>query len=716
MNNTWVESEANGYIRKYGQTCGSELALMVYATRLVGGEPDLAMHGGGNTSLKGTVTTVFGEKVDAIFVKASGVDMKEIDPSGFVCLDHAYLKKLRALSPERLTDEAMAEEFRTHMLRPGESLPSIETLMHAFMDKHFVVHTHPTSVLSLTNRENGEAAVKEALGSDVAVIPYANAGLALGRAVADKLDKHEGNRALVVMHHGLVTWGTHPKQAYDTTVEMVNRAEEYVRKSRRRVIVPGAASSVAEPEARKRYRWIAPVLRGLLSPRSDDPDHPHVSMVLLPVITEEVLHILGSAQAKELSCSAPLTPDYLVRTKAYSLLIENPDYRDPAALRKQCADAIGTFSADYDAYVKKYASRIPGLDATAHGFDLLPRVVLLPGIGAICAGPDVGKVRIAADITEQAIVVKRAVYETGGTYQGLTEDHLFDMEFRAFQRAKVGERAQDHPVCRKPLRGKVALVTGAAGAIGSGICGELLANGCAVVLTDLAGDHLDSFVAAMKAEHGDRAIGIALDVTESVSIAAAFEKTVGAFGGIDIVIVNAGLAHVSPLVDMDLAAFQKLERVNVEGTLMLLAEAGRHFRTQALGGDIVLVSTKNVFAPGAKFGAYSATKAGSHQLARIASLEFADMGVRVNMVSPDAVFSHGSTKSGLWAQVGPDRMKARGLDEKGLEDYYRQRNLLKAQVTARHVANAVMFFVTHQTPTTGATIPVDGGLPDATPR
>jgi NAD(P)-dependent dehydrogenase (short-subunit alcohol dehydrogenase family) len=262
----------------------------------------------------------------------------------------------------------------------------------------------------------------------------------------------------------------------------------------------------------------------------------------------------------------------------------------------------------------------------------------------------------------------------------------------------------------------VAIVTGAAGAIGSGICDELLAHGCAVAVTDLPGEHLDSMAKALENEYPGRVIGVALDVTDSASVASAFEKVIETFGGVDIVIVNAGLAHVSPLADMDLEAFRKLERVNVEGTLLLLAAAGRLFRTQNLGGDIVLVSTKNVFAPGAKFGAYSATKAGSHQLARVASLEFADMGVRVNMVSPDAVFSHGSTKSGLWAKVGPDRMKARGLDEKGLEEYYRQRNLLKARVTAQHVANAVLFFVTHQTPTTGATIPVDGGLPDATPR
>ncbi len=184
----------------------------------------------------------------------------------------------------------------------------------------------------------------------------------------------------------------------------------------------------------------------------------------------------------------------------------------------------------------------------------------------------------------------------------------------------------------------------------------------------------------------------------------------------DLVVVNAGLAHVAKLEELEMEAFRRLERVNVEGTLNVLAEAARHFKLQQTGGDVVMVSTKNVFAPGAGFGAYSATKAAAHQLARVASLEMAPLGVRVNMVAPDAVFGHGARRSGLWATVGPDRMRARGLDEQGLEEYYRQRNLLKTRVTGEDVARAVMFFATRQTPTTGATIPVDGGLPDATPR
>lgn len=267
-----------------------------------------------------------------------------------------------------------------------------------------------------------------------------------------------------------------------------------------------------------------------------------------------------------------------------------------------------------------------------------------------------------------------------------------------------------------PLKNKVALVTGAAGAIGYGICRGLLEAGCHLAATDLPGGKLDDFIADLKQIDGDRVTGVAIDVTSKESVTGGFESVVKTWGGVDIVIVNAGIPLVAYLKDIDFDAFRKLEKVNVEGALLTLAEAAQIFIAQGIGGDVIIISTKNVPAPGAGFGAYSATKAACHQLGRIASIELAQYGVRVNMVAPDAVFSEGKYKSGLWEQIGPDRMRARGLDEKGLQEYYRNRNLLKATVTGRHVSNAVLFFVTHQTPTTGATIPIDGGLPDATPR
>jgi NAD(P)-dependent dehydrogenase (short-subunit alcohol dehydrogenase family) len=268
----------------------------------------------------------------------------------------------------------------------------------------------------------------------------------------------------------------------------------------------------------------------------------------------------------------------------------------------------------------------------------------------------------------------------------------------------------------KPLKDKVALVTGAAGAIGYGICEVLLENGCRVVATDLAGERLDNFAKDLDEIAPGKSIAAALDVTDIESTKKVFDAVFDKYGKLDIVIHNAGIAHVSKIVDMDIEKFQLLEKVNVDGTLIVLAEAGRRLMEQGSGGDIVIMSTKNVPSPSAGFGAYSCTKAACHQLGRIASLEFAPYDVRVNMVAPDAVFSEGKYKSGLWTLIGEDRMKSRGISEDELHDYYRSRNLLKAAVTGRHVGNAVMYFITRQSPTTGATIPVDGGLPDATPR
>ncbi|KJU86674.1 short chain dehydrogenase [Candidatus Magnetobacterium bavaricum] len=337
-------------------------------------------------------------------------------------------------------------------------------------------------------------------------------------------------------------------------------------------------------------------------------------------------------------------------------------------------------------------------------------MIFIPGLGAICAGKDARAARIAADITAQSVAVKGAIAAMG-TYQAIEESDLFTMEYRDYQHAKVATTTE------LPLCHHVALVTGAAGAIGSAICRGLLEQGAHVAVTDLPGEALDTLVGHLKAVCGDdRVLGVPMDVTDTDSVRGAFAEAVSAWGGVDLLIPNAGIAMVSTLEAMSLEAFRKVQRVNVDGTLNVLGEAARLFRLQGTGGDIVMVSTKNVFAPGAGFGAYSASKAAAHQLARIASLELASIDVRVNMVAPDAVFSDGARKSGLWAEIGPDRMKARGLDEKGLEDYYVSRNLLKASIKANHVARAVLFFATRQTPTTGATIPVDGGLPDATPR
>jgi len=677
------------------------LALRTYSSRLLGSEDRLVLHGGGNTSVKSYYKSILGEQVPALFVKASGYDMAAIEPEGHTGLDLRYLQRMRALT--ELSDEAMVDEFRTHLLNAQAATPSIETLAHAFLPPKYIDHTHADAILALTNQAEGENQVREALGEEVIILPYVRPGFELAKAAAAAFDAQPGMGAMVWMRHGLVTWGREARESYEATIEMVSRAERYLAGHARKPL--SVRTPTPLPEAEKRLTKVAPLVRGLLAKPTGNADQPYLRVILQPLVNQDVLDFLGSDLGKDVALTPPLTSDHLIRIKAWPLWVDNPAYNDLKRLREQLANAIETYAAEYASYIQRHLAQMP---SGVVPFDPLPRAVLLPGLGVLCAGQDVQAAKIARDITAHTLMVKVQVAAMG-TYQGLDEDELFRMEYHTLQHAKL--RASNLPLSRH-----VALVTGAAGAIGSAISQELLEQGCHVAVTDLPGEALNSCVDALRPAFGGRVLGVPLDVTDPASVGQGFEAVIRAWGGVDLVVSNAGIARVSSLEEMDLDSFRKLQRVNTEGTLLLLAEAARQFRLQGTGGDIVLISTKNVFAPGARFGAYSATKAAAHQLARIASLEMAEIGVRVNMVAPDAVFAHGDRRSGLWAEVGPDRMRARGLDEKGLEEYYRQRNLLKMTITAKHVAKAVLFFATRQTPTTGATLPVDGGLPDATPR
>lgn len=764
MRSRWSDEEAAGFVTRYGEEWGEPLALRTYSTRLLGADSALVLHGGGNSSVKALWKNILGESMPAIFVKASGADMAAIEPAGHPGLDLEYLRRLRALS--ELDDGAMVDQLRTHQLRADGPTPSIEALVHAFLPATFIDHTHADAVLALTNRPDGEGVVRQALGDDVVVLPYITPGFKLALAALAALEAQPAARGMVWAHHGLVTWGDSARESYEAMIDLVSRAERFLEAHRAQtgarpsqpgtVVRPGAgrerrasagggaiALEAASPATEARLALVTPVLRGLLAQRTDDCDRPYGRVVVQSLTTPEALAALALPGAREALVSPPLTTDHLIRTKALPLWVEGLEYDDPAKLREQLEAAVQSYCETYEAYLGRYATFMP---PGVQPFDPQPRVVLIPGLGAFCAGPDLRESTIARDITEHTLAVKSLVSATG-SYQGLPEEELFRMEYRTLQHAKLGQAAPagaapaaagapagepraagavtgvsaGTPAAGRlpaaaPLRGHVALITGAAGAIGTGVCQGLLEAGCLVAATDLPGAPLDTLVRDLEVDFPGNVLGMPLDVTDPASMTAAFARVAQTWGGIDLVIANAGVAMVSPLTELDLDRFRKLERVNVEGTLLVLAEAARLFKRQGTGGDIVLVSTKNVFAPGANFGAYSSTKAAAHQLARIASLELAGDDVRVNMVAPDAVFAHGACRSGLWAEVGPDRMRARGLDEAGLEAYYQGRNLLKAQVTAAHVANAVLFFATRQTPTTGATIPVDGGLPDSTPR
>jgi rhamnose utilization protein RhaD (predicted bifunctional aldolase and dehydrogenase)/NAD(P)-dependent dehydrogenase (short-subunit alcohol dehydrogenase family) len=703
MENRWSEQRAAEFVSRYAERWGEDLALRTYSSRLIGSDPGLVLHGGGNTSVKGVRSDVFGERVEVLFVKASGRDLAHIEPDGHVAVELLHLRRLCGLS--ELSDPVMVNEVRTHLLDHGAPTPSIEAPVHAVLPGLFVDHAHADAVLALTNRDRGEATVREALGDEVAVLPYALPGFQLSRQVAGAVDEHPDARAMVWMRHGIVTWGETARASYELLIELVSRAEAFLARSARRSVIPASRTSVESAE--ERLARVAPVARGLLATPTGNPDRPFRRVVLRPLIDREVLDCVDWDRGRELALSPPLTSDHLIRTKVLPAWVAEPDYGDEGRLRSQLQEVLGRYTEEYQSYLARHAARMPpGVDP----FDPLPRVMMLPGLGALCAGRDAHAANIARDITERTLAAKRTVAAMGASYRGLEEEHLFDMEYRSLQHAKL--ESGDGP----PLGDHVTVVTGAAGAIGSGICEALLESGAHVAVTDLPGPNLEQLAAELARRFPERVTAVSLDVSDPESVAEGLAAVVRSWGGVDQLVINAGLAHVSTLSDMQPEHFRRLERVNTEGALLLLGQAGRLFERQGTGGDIVLVSTKNVFAPGAGFGAYSATKAAAHQLARIASLELAGLDVRVNMVSPDAVFSHGDRPSGLWAEVGPGRMRARGLDAEGLREYYRERNLLKARITAEHVARAVLYFLTRQTPTTGATLPVDGGLPDATPR
>ncbi|MCB1002620.1 MAG: bifunctional aldolase/short-chain dehydrogenase [Acidimicrobiales bacterium] len=710
MRSRWSDDDAAAAVARWGAEHGEDLALRTYTSRLLGGEPALVLHGGGNTSVKRTVTDRYGDDLEVIAVKASGHDLATVPPEGHVPVRLDPVRRLRSI--ERLDDAEIVNELRLALLDHTAPTPSIETPVHALVPHRFVDHTHADAVLALSNQVGGEDLVRAAMGDDVIVLPYVFPGFELAHAVADALDAQPTAVGMVWGKHGVMTWGATARESYERMVDLVSRAEAFAAargaNPPRSGYSPGALTTPASTQNEGSAR-VAPVVRGALARRTGDADRPYRRVVLEAVTDPDVVAALSEPGARERLVTPPLTTDHLIRTRPLPAWLELDEaaVADDEALAAAVGSAVDAWAADYDAYLDRHRSRLP---AGVRPFDPSPRIVAVPGVGLLCAGEDAADARIVADIARQTVRAKAVVAAMGGTYESVPEDHLFDMEHRPLQHAKL--RAAVDP----PLAGRVVLVTGAAGAIGSGICEGLLADGAHVVATDLPGDGLDSLTVALDGLAAGRALGVPLDVTDPESVTGAFAAASERWGGVDGVVVNAGLAHVSALAEMDLDAFRRLERVNVDGTLLLLREAANHFARQGTGGDIVLVSTKNVFAPGAGFGAYSATKAAAHQLARIATLELAPADVRVNMVAPDAVFSHESRPSGLWAEVGPDRMKARDLDAEGLEAYYRDRNLLKARITATHVARAVSWFLQRPTPTTGATLPIDGGLPDATPR
>ena len=688
MENCWSEEEVRGL---------SDLDTLVYQSRLVGAESDLVIWGGGNTSLKVEGTDFRGRETRTLLVKASGCDMKGAEPRDFPAMRLDDILPLHGL-PD-MTDEDLVAYLDHCLLKPGSPRPSIETLLHALLSGASVVHTHADAILSLTNTPAPRELLNQVYGDEVAVVPYQRPGFRLSKAVAEAARERPGIRGVALVNHGLVTWGASPKDSYEVHIELVTRAEQFIaqRGTGKPIFGGGGVSPLAADERRRVAAAAAPGLRSALAP-------PGCGRVLLRFDDcEEVLGFVGSKQARELTEAGAVTPDHLLHTKRTPLLVEVPDPPRVEDVRSVLVDGVNSYR---EAYTEWYGCHT---DGSTEMLDPNPRVVLVPGLGMWVAGRNARALNVASDIYHHTIRVIAGALAVDG-YASLSPQDAFDAEYWPQELYKLTLAPLE-----KELAGRVALITGGAHGIGRAIAQRLAAEGAHMVVTDIDGDGARSLAEELSGEHGQgRALGCGMDVTSEADVAAAFNQLRLTYGGLDILVSNAGIAPVGSIDQLPLEDWRRAMDINATGHFLVAREAVRLMREQGGGGSLVFIGTKNVPSPGADFGAYSASKAAEVQLAKVLAIENGAHGIRCNVVNPDAVFEG----SALWSEeVRQQRARAHGIPVDGLEDFYRQRNLLKERITPEDVAEAVLFLASDRSAkTTGAMLPVDSGLRDAFPR
>ena len=694
MESRWNEMDASAAIGRMGKDFGEDLALRVYSSRIIGQDTDLVVHGGGNTSVKTTFVDLLGEETEVLCVKGSGWDLVSIEPQGLPGLDLQALRDLRAL--DGMSDEEMVRQLRRQLWDPSSPNPSVETLLHAFLPDKFVDHTHADAALVFGNRPEGFAEMQDLFGDEVGVLPWTFPGFPLAKKVADYRDANPQAIGLVLHKHGVFSWGPDARTSYERMIDIVDRLEQEIQRRLQGKQVFVDVPDYTEGSFKLMASSALPALRRLTSSNTGSEFSPYQPMIAEWRPTPEALAIGEDHENRwELFWSTgPLTPDHVIRTKSAYVVAPADD------------EVLAAKVADYSlAYIEYFHQASKEREASVTMLDSFPRVFVIKGVGLVALGKDKKAAIAAADIAEHTLRGKMQGHALS-SYEALAPVEVFDMEYWSLEQAKLG-KAQEPPLSRR-----IALVTGAAGAIGRAVCRRLLEGGAHVILSDLEGDDLDTAVAEMADRFGaTRVASVPMDLCDEKSVKQGFRDAILAFGGLDILVMNHGIAHVSSIEEMELADWERVHAVNETGTLLCCREATRIFKHQGIGGQVVLNASKNVPAPGAEFSAYSASKAGAVQVARVAALELADIGVTVNMVHADGVFSdEGSGKSsGLWDVVGPERMAARGLDPAQLREYYKGRNLLKVPVHASQVAEAVAFFAERKTPTTGAALTVDGG-------
>lgn len=654
------------------------LALRVYTSRLLGAESSLVLFGGGNTSVKHDGADPRGGTRRTLTIKGSGTDLASIGPDGFAPLALDDLIALRDRTT--LEDDTMVELVTLALLDTGAPRPSIETLLHAFIPLDWIDHSHADAILTLTNQPDGAARVLDALGGVAGLVPYIKPGFDLSKAAADAFDADPSVVGLVLDKHGLVTFGETAQESYERHIELVSQAEAHVTRSWFGPRLPTSEPNIAVSR-------LALALRGLLSRRRH--------MIVRSNTGPRVRAFADRHDVRRISQQGPATPDHVLRTKRLPLVLPSADPADAPR-------AVAGYETAYDAYVSGYTD--PS-DDFRH--DPGPRIVLAPGVGMFTTGRTASDADTVAQIYRHTMDVIEGAESMGG-YAALPARDLFDIEYWPLELYKLKLAPPD-----RELAGRVALVTGAASGIGRATAQRLASAGAHVFVADVDSEGAEAAATAIRDE-GDAADSLTLDVTDTDAVAAAMRSVFLAVGGIDVVVSNAGIADAASIDTLDLEAWQRSLDVNATGHFLVTQAAVRAMRTQGLGGSVILVCTKNVFDPGRDFGAYSAAKAAQLQLGRILAIENGAHGIRVNMVNPDAVF----TDSRLWsADLRAGRAAAHGIDVSELEDFYRRRNLLQTPIRPDDVAEAVLFLAGDRAgKTTGAVLPVDGGVRGAFPR
>lgn len=676
-----------------GTSSTSPLAQLMRASHLLGADRALANYGGGNTSAKGRDVDHTGRELNVMWVKGSGSDLATISERDFVRL------RLDEILPlfERgaMTDAEMVDHLTRCQLDPAAPRPSIETLLHAFIPSAHVHHTHPDAINALAGAADGERLVAECFGAQAAWVPYVRPGFTLAREVGTLVRGNPELRLVVLAKHGLVTWGDSAEEAYRTTIEVTNRAADFVNAhgAGERFGGPSAtAGLLSEAERGALLRAVLPAARGAVSSAR--------AKILAIDESEPALQFVGSCDAPALVRVGAACPDHLVHTKRVPLWVPfDPERDDADSLSARLAELAERFRADYAAYFERNA------DDESERADPDPRVIAIEHLGVIGAGTSVKAAQLSRDLYQRAIEVMGGAHVVGG-FVSLSEQESFGVEYWPLELYKLSLAPPPGE-----LQGKVAVVTGAAGGIGRAVVDKLSAAGACVVAFDIDPDGARDAVA----ELGDAGVAVEGDVTTEEGVAAAFAAAVEAFGGVDIVVSNAGLASSAPIEETSLAEWDRIQSVLMTGYFLVARSAMSVLRAQGRGGSIVVIASKNALSAGRNNVAYSAAKAGELHLARCLAEEGGPYDVRVNTVNPDAVIQGSRIWSSSWRE---ERAAAYGIRPEELYDYYRARTTLGVNVVPDDVAEAVMHFASEARAgkSTGNILNVDGGVAAAYPR